>query len=269
MDPKAVYERPEVIATYEHADYLETPERNLLEALRPSLPDMSMLDIAVGAGRTTRHFAPLVRRYVGLDFSQSMIDLCNRRFGGKLSNASFMLADMRDLHCLGKERFDLVLISYNSISPLGHDDRLRVFGNVRRVCRPGAWFLFSAHNLHCLPRLYGLQELLSQLSLRYPRESYARLRGWFLRRFIYDQVLSYRHWMHGGYRVLNDGAHSGRLHHYYVTAAEQVAQLSEYFDEIAVFRASGERLQIDASAEPADDHWLFYLCRTPPLQVVH
>jgi len=262
MDPKAVYECADVVATYEDADYLEAPERHLVENLGAALPSMSMLDIAVGAGRTTRYFAPLVRRYVGVDFSTSMIDLCVRKFSAELPNASFMVADMRDLSCVGEERFDLVLISYNSISSLDHEDRLRVFQNVRSVCRPGARFLFSAHNLHCLPRLFGVPQLLSQLSFREPRGSCSLLRTWFMRRFVYEQALSYRRWMRDRYRMLNDGAHFGRLHHYYVTAEEQVAQLSKYFDEVSVYRANGEQLQIGADGGPPDDYWLFYLCNT-------
>jgi ubiquinone/menaquinone biosynthesis C-methylase UbiE len=260
VDSKAVYETPDVVCVYEDADYLEVPEQTLLDALKPVLPTMSMLDMAVGAGRTTRYFAPQVRRYVALDFSRSMIDLCNRKFAGRFPDAKFVLGDMRDLSCLGDERFDLVLISYNSVSPLYHEDRLAVFRNVRQVCRPGAWFMFSAHNIYCLPRLYGVAHLLQQMSLRAPKASAAAVLGWLQRRLVYDRVFAWRHRMRDRYRMVNDGAHFGRLEHYYVQPTEQVAQLLQYFDEVAVYRPNGEEVQLD-SARPPDDHWLFYLCR--------
>jgi len=261
VDPRLVYRSQDVVAAYKDADYLEAPERYLLNALEPALSRMSMLDIAVGAGRTSRYFAARVGRYVGIDFSDEMIRLCTERFGSDLPNATFMVADMRDLGCLQNERFDLVLISFNGISVLAHEERLKVFRAIRNLCQPGAYFLFSAHNLHCVPKLFGVLGLLAQLSLRRPKQSYSLLREWLLRRFVYCRVLSYKHWLSNGHQVLNDGAHGGRLLHYYVTPAEQVAQLTGTFEDVRVLRRNGEEFHVDGAAEPADDYWLFYLCR--------
>ena len=35
-----------------------------------------MLDIGVGTGRTTMHFAGLVKEYVGVDYSSALIQAC-------------------------------------------------------------------------------------------------------------------------------------------------------------------------------------------------
>jgi len=57
----STYESPDIVALYARPDGLQKPEQTLLGQLGSSLGTMDMLDIGVGGGRTSRHFAPLPR----------------------------------------------------------------------------------------------------------------------------------------------------------------------------------------------------------------
>src|ERR1041385_7806991 len=77
---ECTFERERVVRAYEQENELQKPEEVVLTMLKDRLKDMRMLDIGVGAGRTTFHFAPRVKEYIGIDYSQKMIEACKRRF---------------------------------------------------------------------------------------------------------------------------------------------------------------------------------------------
>jgi ubiquinone/menaquinone biosynthesis C-methylase UbiE len=142
------YLRDDVVSEYASLDFLLVPEEVIVEEFRPSLADARMLDLGVGAGRTTAHFAEAAKEYVGVDFSSKMIDACERRFAQKLGpSLTFMRSDARDLSALGSESFDFVLFSFNGLDTVGGDeDRLKVLREVHRVLREGGIFCFSSFN---------------------------------------------------------------------------------------------------------------------------
>src|SRR5437867_4307321 len=82
------FERERVVRAYERESELQKPEEVVLTMLRDRLKEMRMLDIGVGAGRTTFHLAPLVKEYIGVDYSQKMIEACKRRFPERMGGAS-------------------------------------------------------------------------------------------------------------------------------------------------------------------------------------
>ena len=53
------------------------PQR-VLELLGDGLHEMAMPELGIGTGRTGYTFAPLVRRYVGLDYSARMLEEVRR-----------------------------------------------------------------------------------------------------------------------------------------------------------------------------------------------
>jgi len=105
--------------------------------------------------------------------------------------------------------------------------------------------------------------------LLHPKASYWELRSWVRLRFIYDVVWSYKSWIRKGYRVINDGAHQGRLHHYYVNPGVQISQLQPNFEGVRVIGTNGTDLSEDALDKPPDDPWFFYLCRAPAMGQAH
>ena len=75
-DDQGVYESSDVVQFYEGQSDLQKPEATILEEFKKQLPEMKMLDIGVGAGRTSVHFAFLAKEYLGIDYSNRMITAC-------------------------------------------------------------------------------------------------------------------------------------------------------------------------------------------------
>ena len=63
-----IWENDSIVKEYSIQTTLHKPEQTILNILKPILPNMKMLDIGVGAGRTTIQFAPLVKEYIGIDY---------------------------------------------------------------------------------------------------------------------------------------------------------------------------------------------------------
>ena len=126
---------PGIVASYEGDTELQPAEARIFQELRPQLADWSVLDIGVGAGRTTAHLAPLARDYLGVDISPHFVESCRQQFG---SQGRFEVADARDLAPLGAGRFDFVLFSFNGLDYLNHEERLQALAGIRGACKPGA-----------------------------------------------------------------------------------------------------------------------------------
>ncbi|WP_394846974.1 class I SAM-dependent methyltransferase [Pendulispora brunnea] len=141
---RRIYAERRVARPRARAATLQPAETTILERLHVELPGMTMLDLGVGGGRTTEHFAPRVKRYIALDGSPATLRAWCKRFAG--TPYEFLLGDARTLP-FHDDTFDLVLFSRNGIDDVDHDDRGRVLREVRRVARHGGTFVFSTHNL--------------------------------------------------------------------------------------------------------------------------
>lgn len=232
-------------------------ERAVLRRLVPRLGEIDMLDLGVGTGRTGWTFAPLVRRYVGVDYSPRMIAAAEGRLGGDL-RVELMLGDARDLSAVDGE-FDFVLFSFNGIDAVSPEDRLRVLDGVRARLRPGGLFLFSTHSLGALP--FDTRRSLS------PRLSHIRA----YRTYAWFKSIAYARRI----RAINDGldlvtarargwdvvpsmAHNFRITDHYVDPEFQVRQLHEHgFDVVAVYDTDGREVTLP---HPSRDPWFDFLC---------
>jgi ubiquinone/menaquinone biosynthesis C-methylase UbiE len=135
------YNAPEVATHYASLNYLTPCEQLLFRTYL--MPGMSVLDLGVGGGRTTKYLSTIASRYVGVDYSESMIRSCQDKFPG----LDFRLADASDLSLFSDESFDAVVFSFNGLDyVLPHEKRLRCLRECARVMRPGSVFIFSSHN---------------------------------------------------------------------------------------------------------------------------
>lgn len=138
------YRDPSVVAHYDH-DELRAAEEHLFERFVPK--GGAVLDLGVGAGRTTPHLAARAKRYVGLDYSDAMIARCREKY----PEQEFVLGDAADLSAFDDRTFDAVVFSFNGLGCLPEDDqRRRCLSEITRVLRPGGAFVFSLHNPRCL-----------------------------------------------------------------------------------------------------------------------
>jgi ubiquinone/menaquinone biosynthesis C-methylase UbiE len=142
-----VWSRASAIGTYQGLEgWIDAGERVVLTALADEVRGEPILDIGVGAGRTTGLLRLLTTsdRYVGIDWSSEMVAACLERYPG----LDIRVGDARDLSAFPPDHFALVLFSYNGIDNLGHHDRPRVLAEVRRVLRPGGVYVYCTFNLH-------------------------------------------------------------------------------------------------------------------------
>ncbi len=154
---KIVYESEDVTRFYAEQSDLQKPETTILKELRNKLPKMSMLDIGVGAGRTTTHFAFLAKEYLGIDYSSQMVNACIKKFQGSPKKISFLTADARTMKSFKNNSFDFILFSFNGIDYMDHEDRMATLREIRRLIKPGGYFCFSTHNLNFLSNKCSIQ----------------------------------------------------------------------------------------------------------------
>lgn len=233
-------------------------EQRVLDLLGPRLGAMAMLDLGVGAGRTGHTFAPLVARYVGVDFSPRMIERARRLLGGR-DNVELVEGDARDLAGI-EGPFDFVLFSFNGIDSVGHEDRLRVLAEVRRLLAPDGHFLFSSHSMGALP-LTTKRRRSERYSGSRLYEAFARLRdvpyGRRVRRL--NRQLDLDAGRRRGWIIVPGMGHDFQIHDYYVDPEQQLEQLRQSgFAVEAVYDVAGEQVALPHGGR---DPWLDYLCR--------
>jgi ubiquinone/menaquinone biosynthesis C-methylase UbiE len=237
---------------------LKPAEREVMARLAGGLQEFDMLDIGVGAGRTGFTFAPLVRRYVGLDYSPRMIERA-RGLLGEGDRVELVRGDARDLSVV-EGPFDFVLFSFNGIDAVGHEDRLKILSEVHRVLQPQGNFLFSSHSMAALPlatkrirsvRFSGFRayELYSRLAdIRYGR----RVRK--INRSLNLDAARERGWV-----VVPKMGHDFTVDDYYVDPEYQVEQLRQAgFEVNAIYSVAGRTVELPHRGR---DPWLDYLCR--------
>ncbi|HUM04663.1 MAG TPA: class I SAM-dependent methyltransferase [Terriglobales bacterium] len=250
---QSVYESDALAVQYAQQQPLQPPEETILEIVKRELAPKRMLDIGVGGGRTTHHFAALVEEYVGIDYSRAMIAACESRFRELANAPRFLVADVRSMPVFADEQFDFVLFSYNGLDYVAGPTRAQALAEIRRVLRRGGYFALSGHNLRSLARRLawswsgGAKAMASRM-----------LWKWHFRRNNPGLRLLAR----SGATEVNDGALDFRLRTYYQQPETQVEELQTAgFREIQAFRlADGGLIRSERELRENSEDWLYYLC---------
>lgn len=253
---KRVYESEDVVEFYAEQKDLQEPELTILNELRERLPNMSMLDIGVGAGRTTMHFAHLAKEYVGIDYSNKMINSCMKKFKNFPKKISFLNVDAINMKIFKDNSFDFVLFSLNGIDYVDHEERIEILREIRRLIRAGGYFCFSTHNLNSLTKKCSihLSKHPTLLALRIYRLLQMRLPNkretWRIAKNF--SKIQQKHVM------FFDGAHNFRLKTYYISPIEQLKQLKELGYSATKIYSSRDGREIENPNEAMDD-WVYFL----------
>jgi SAM-dependent methyltransferase len=248
-----------VAATYDDLA-LKPAERAVLGRFAGSWKDFEMLDLGVGTGRTGWTFAPLVRRYVGIDYAPPMVERARRLLGDD-PNVTIEVGDARDLSAI-EGSFDFVLFSFNAIDAVGHEDRLAILRSVRAKLKPSGHFLFSTHQLGALPLNRKKERDPGRLASPAYR-TYAFLDDFRHGRQA-DRVnarLNLAAARERGWTILARG-HNFTVEDYYVDPEFQLAQLRECgLEAVVVLDTAGREVGLPFAGR---DPWLDYLCRRLP-----
>ena len=250
LSNKEVYGKEDVVKGYSTEGHLFEPEATILNIFRDRLSNMRMLDIGVGGGRTTCSFAHMVKEYVGIDYSENMVNACKKRFPDLPGSISFRICDVRSMEVFEDAYFDFILFSYNGIDAISHRDRLKALQEIKRVCKRGGYFCFSSHNLQ------GIDQLFAPRFSANPVRMLKRVAKYFLLRPMVKNLKRSR------YAMIRDGAHNHRLVQYYIKPEEQIKQLRiTGFKNVRVYSLDGKEI-MDKSGlgNMTDMLWLYYLC---------
>jgi ubiquinone/menaquinone biosynthesis C-methylase UbiE len=246
------YALASIVQHYAQLSALQPAEAQVLELLRDRLPRFKMLDIGVGGGRTTQHFAPIAAEYIGIDYSADMVAACQQRFPG----SKFAVCDARDMGEFEDNTFDFILFSFNGIDYVSQSDRLKILKEIHRVGKPGSYFCFSSHNLQGFERAFGVRH---QLSCN-PITTYANLVMLALLRFL-NRPINLQQLQTSAYIVVRDESHNFRLETYYIRPEDQIKQLKSYFQDVKVYSWRNELGMIQEN-DLCDnfDLWVYYFC---------
>ncbi len=245
---RAVYEQRPIVAQYVADNDLTPTEARLLARYDQDIAGKRVLDLGVGAGRTTPHLVDRAAYYVGVDLSEAMVAACRERY----PQIDFRRCDARDLSQFGDANFDCALFAFNGIDYVGHEDRAHVLREVARVLKPGGAFLFSSHNLAVIPSGTFLHSALHLTFSVNPLRFAKAVARAGVNVFNYAKNATGQR-RTDDYAILVDPAHGFVLLTYYVSVEEQRRQL----------RSAGFSSMIDV--EPGTDeavpYYLYYAAR--------
>ena len=252
---KEIYQASGIVRYYVQLKLLQPAEQVILDLFKEQLPNMKMLDIGVGGGRTTQHFSPLAGEYTGIDYSAQMIVACRRRFADSPHSLTLEVGDARSMIRFADNTFDFILFSFNGIDYVSHSDRLQIFQEIQRVGKPGGYFCFSSHNLQGIAREFDYKQ---QISLN-PLRTYTNLVMLALLR-LFNASITRDRLATADYILIKDEPHNFRLLNYYIRPKEQIKQLESNFSNIKVYSWRTGKVLNTSELSVNTDMWLYYLC---------
>ena len=249
-----LYSKEKIVESYANRKALQPPEQTIYDLLESDLGKMRMLDIGVGAGRTSYYFAGKTKTYLGIDYSDKMISSCRQKFKEQKGILEFKTLDMRKLKKFHDNSFDLVLISFNGIDHLEHNERINTMNEIKRLLSPGAWFCFSTHNLHSLKELYKFELRWNVFAMMKNFYSFCRFR---MSNSVSELMAI------SDYSIINDGAHDFSLKICYVNPMQQLDQLRSLgYRNISVYGLrNGKKISSEEELRTNKDFHLYYLCQ--------
>ena len=153
------------------------------------------------------------------------------------------------------ESFDFILFSFNGIDYIPHEDRLIALQEIKRVCKKGGFFCFSAHNLQHVDRILKIEPSANPIRMLW------NLSGYLLIRILNKSIKKLER---EKYAIIKDAGHRFRSRTYYIKPQEQIKQLEETgYKNIRVYSLSdGQEIVDQDKLSDTSDGWLYYLCST-------
>jgi ubiquinone/menaquinone biosynthesis C-methylase UbiE len=176
-----------------------------------------------------------------------MLEICKKKY----KNYQFKLCDARDMKIFKNNSFDFVMFSANGIDHIPHEGRYQALQEIKRVCRSGGIFCFSAHNLRNIDKLFSLQ------ISKNPIYMIRNIRKYILFRTANKSPSELKK---ENYVVIN--AYEYRVKTYYIKPEEQLKQLTDLgFKDIRLFALEdGREIKDTSELISVKDNSIYYLC---------
>src|SRR4051794_1188691 len=249
-----------VVERYGRIDELQPPECFIISQLKQEFAGKRILDLGVGAGRTTPYLLDISENYIGIDFSPAMIATSQAKY----PTISFAVGDARDLSRFPIASFDFVLFSHNGIDCLDHVGRLRALAEIRRVLAPSGVFIFSSRNRNSKVRKPWDVHRLKQKFHSLTRLHLLLIMLRFYTAGIYHYL---EHWSQEEhteeYVIGTDDIFNYDMLLYSISIDAQLAQLRQVgFGEMEVIGLNDPRVLRPDEYAGCNVPWLHYVCRS-------
>lgn len=228
------------------------PEKVILNIIKEKKLS-AMLDIGVGAGRTSSYFSSNFNQYHGIDYSSAMIDSCRKKFS-KNKNLKFQVLDARDMSIYSDNSFDFILFSYNGIDYVNDRDRNKILCEIYRICKPGGYFSFSTHNIFSIKKYYKIKMSFHPMRL-------LRNIKYYLKFVKMNPGLKSN--INNPFVYVNDPGGSWNLLTYYINPMVQVEKLKIIgFKKIKKFNLiNGLECELDEITNNEKNKWIYFLAK--------
>ena len=234
--------------------------------LAPLVRCKRILDIGIGAGRTTPLLTLLSDQYVGIDYAQPMVEAAKQMY----PDLDLRVGDARDLSEFAADSFDFVFFSFNGIDTMDEDGRRAVLKAVHRVLAEDGLLAFSTLNKD------GRSFRESPIQLRRPgtpwdRSAFAAARLlWRNARDpnrVFRRIRNWRdirgHYVdHGGWGTSALATGDFTLLNHFVTLSHLREELGESgFEVTAVYGGDQYHGPLPEDAETSNDDCLYAVAR--------
>jgi ubiquinone/menaquinone biosynthesis C-methylase UbiE len=250
MENKEFYEQKNIGEFYNNFHQLFDSEITLFEIAAPDYTGKIMVDIGIGGGRTTEFLLPKCSKYMGFDYSETMIVEALKRF----PETDLKVGDARNMDFISDNFADFVLFSYNGIDSVNNEDRGLILKECYRILKAGGSFAFSCHNAG----YKYFDKMPWQQPLKYDYYYFKHILKVLLNLSRINRLKKQNQYSEN-YSIIIDEAHFYSLFHYYVKPAYQVEVLEAMgFDNIKIIGKDGK---IVDSHNTAESDFLYYYCK--------
>ena len=148
------YANERSIADHYDAFVADTPlcttDQSILADLFPETLSTSatkIVDLGCGSGRSATQLAAKGYRVVGVDLSQSMLEVLRRKPLPDGQDIAVVRANLVDLECFANDSFDHAICMFSTMGMIqGRLNRRRMLAHVANIVTPGGRFVFHVHH---------------------------------------------------------------------------------------------------------------------------
>lgn len=205
---KQAYSSQNVVEKYSKYNSLQKGEIKVFEKFKNKIIHGKVLDIGIGAGRTTNHLLSIVKEYIGVDFSQPFVDYCKTKFKDH-SNLTIQYGDARQLDALQDHDFDFILFSFNGIDYVDFEGRKKILNEFSRLLKTDGVLCFSFHNKNNLDQLYSFQ---------FPRNPFKYFSEWTRMKKILKINGKKENYKNKDWFIFKDGGENFTISTFYIDA---------------------------------------------------